>query len=230
MLRDNAFALIAGLKIQIPADLRPRLSDESTEEELLLRFLQGDSEAFTQVVHRYLPQVQDRLVVLGLSHGLAREAAYDVFFAILKNRERISSPKDFLPHLFQTAKWKATDLTRRARRDANRNISLEELNKTEGYEGYGLNDIEDYALWPDEELMRKEYWHAVDQQVSKIDSAIAQLNLIEQSAIRRSLFDGAPASEIARENAMSIPKFYRVRHQAIAKLRKMLAGIRDLGQ
>jgi len=209
--------------------IEAKLNEETTEEELLLLFLQGDSEAFTEVVHRYLPQVQaafacwDSVKLCLVKRRMMRcSQPYRTAIELV----RLRTLAVFIPDGKVESDGPHPAVTTRRQPD----ISLEELDKTENYDGYRANDIQDHALWPDEEMMVKEYWHAVDQQISEIDAAIAQLNPTEQISIRRSVFEGASASEIAKENSMSISKFYRVRNQAIAKLRKMLAATRNSAQ
>lgn len=229
VLRDNAFALAVGLQVQIPTVARAKLDDKTPTDELLLLFLQGNTEAFTQMMHRYFPAVQSRLLTMGLSHVVAREAAYDVFFIILQNRDRISSPKEFVPYLLRTARWKAVDLKRREQRDANRNVSLDELTRgiefPDGYYNFPANNIPDPNLWPDEQLMHKEYWETHDGQVSEIDAAMSRLSETEQTIIRRSLFEGAKGSEIAKTIGISMSKFYRIRSEAVRRLRTILTAL-----
>ncbi len=50
VLRDNVFALMVGLRLAIPAEQRPNLSREKSEEEMVLLFLQGDTEVFAQLM------------------------------------------------------------------------------------------------------------------------------------------------------------------------------------
>jgi RNA polymerase sigma factor (sigma-70 family) len=143
---------------------------------------------------------------------VARDVAYDAFFTILNHRDRVTSPKQFLGYVFQTARLKAIDLQRREQKRIDLRVPLEVL-----------DEIPDPILSPDEAAMQKEDWMSFRVQLTAIESAMDQLTEVERTVIQRSLFDDHRPSDIARDCHVSVERLYRIRYNAIRKLRNILA-------
>lgn len=215
LVRDNAFALLVGLQIQIAPEIKhTSLNDSVTKEDIML-FLQGNTEAFDRVVRLYLPSVISKLLPnVKNDESMARSFAYDAFLSMLNNRDRITSPNKFFDRLLSFARLRMIDRQRREQRQLFKFVSLEDI-------GYLSEYIEDPILPPDEQMIKRENSNA---QVTLINAAMNKLTELERTIIQRSLFDAASSSDIAAECDLSVKMVSEMRYNAIRKLRKILVG------
>jgi len=229
ILKDNIFALMVGLRIALPAELRSKQSPEIDARSTVLLFLQGDTAAFTQLVHQYLPRVESQIRHITKTPDLTSEVAFDAFFSVLQKRDRIASPKDFLPYLLTTATWKAIDIVRQEHRAAGKTISLDE------HKQLADSFVDSSSLkTPEAVLIQKEDEESQRELLAKIKKAMNQLPELERKVIQESLFDGATPSEVAIRNRMSVQQVKLLRFNGVLKIRRLFANeiertLTDLG-
>lgn len=206
LLRDNAIALTIDLRLR-PA---PKPTAARTEEELLLAYLQGDTDAFGAVYAKYAPWLAANLDRRRVPHEIAQEVIADAFIQTLTNRQRLSSISHFRNFILRIALYRATgQLKRRRGVDDNEWAELDEV-----------ANVPDARAEPapfDELPLEAE-------RERKVAAALVKLNPSERMLIERTVLHGDMLSNVARDMNTTYANARVLKSRALQKLRKLLSA------
>ncbi|MEY2548740.1 MAG: hypothetical protein QOD64_1322, partial [Verrucomicrobiota bacterium] len=207
VLRDNVIVLLTGFRIEIPKIEQAAETPEEEEIALFSRFLRGDTIAFNEMAARFHPRLIHFLVSLGFNRELSSDSAYDALIRVLERRERIGNVKDVGPALFTTARNIAVDESRDTALPV---AAFGEINELDAI----MRANQDWRLYAPQE----------ESSLPDIEGAMKKLSADEELVIRRMMFEGYSASDVARELGRSLQRVYRLRKEALSKLRRFLTA------
>jgi RNA polymerase sigma factor (sigma-70 family) len=203
-LKDNVVALAIDLQIKTSA---ARIRDR-TEDETILAFLQGDTEAFGTIYARYAAWLTTIVRDRGVPPEIAPELVSDILFQVVTEKERLPSIKLFRKFLTRLAMAKVVDYRRRKQHEDHHVLSLADVTN--------IRDVSaDFMAFDDP---RKEL-----ESAQVVAAALEKLSSEERTIIEQSVLQGEMLSSVARRNKLTNAEARTLRQQALRKLRSLLA-------
>ena len=194
-LKDNIEALMIDLRIQLTS-AQGASAEMSESETTLVKFLQGDSEAFGRVFAEYSPMLKTFLLHRGAEYMVVEEVISDVFLRLLEGRQQIPSVRSFQSYLF---KFSSSLLVARQRQ---RNKSIHGRPETINLSEFDPEDIPPIESLIDPRQPKDEEKRRRLEQ--KIEKALSLLPERECIVIERNLLQGERLSDIAKDLGLSL--------------------------
>ena len=97
-------------------------STEHSDSELLRQYLQGDADAFTEIVNRYKNPLYAFLRRFLNRQDLVEDVFQETFLQLYNSREKFDLSRPLRPWLFTIAANKAKDALRKMQRDSSMSI------------------------------------------------------------------------------------------------------------
>jgi RNA polymerase sigma-70 factor (ECF subfamily) len=162
----------------------------TTYEEIIIKYLNGDKEAYTEIVNRYLKLILNFVYRLIGNQKEAEDITQDVFLKSWKSLKRFDTKKSFRTWIFSIARNAAIDYLRK-RKDVP--ISLFDSDD-------GNNVIEDNLT--DEELKPDELYALTENKIH-IEKIMNELSIVQKQVIMLKYMNEMSLSEVAE--VMKIP-------------------------
>jgi RNA polymerase sigma-70 factor (ECF subfamily) len=186
-----------------------------TDENLMLRFRDGDKDAFEVLYRRYEKPVLDFIYRMVMDASEAESLSQEAFYRVVKARKRYKATAQFKTWLFQIAINLCRDRMRRMKHRSH--LSLNAPVKEQNNGGIELQDcISDPS--PDIPANLESA-----QLESLIKTAIASLPEEEHLVVVMKEYQGMPYSEIAEVLNCPIGTLKSHNHRAHQKLKKSLS-------
>jgi RNA polymerase sigma-70 factor (ECF subfamily) len=191
---------------RLSKDQAATITVASKPGEIIARVLDGDSEAFRELVRQHYA------AVFGLCRRLlfsreseAEEVTQDTFFNAFKHLSRLEQPDRFSSWLYQIARSLCRDRRRRWK-------------------------VETRALMERAELLRRRGLERVPKEEEYfLDSALRDLPAQQREALYLKYFEGLSYGEIARHMQLSFSRVDHLIRKARARLARRLA-VRERGE
>ncbi|HEG42789.1 MAG TPA: sigma-70 family RNA polymerase sigma factor [Phycisphaerales bacterium] len=140
-------------------------STEHSDSELLRRYLQGDADAFTEIVNRYKNPLYAFLRRFLNRQDLVEDVFQETFLQLYNSREKFDLSRPLRPWLFTIAANKAKDALRKMQRHSS--MSLGAIADTSDVSiDDVLNLFASYDITPDQEASSAETAQRVRQIVA----------------------------------------------------------------
>ena len=140
-------------------------STEHSDSELLRRYLQGDADAFTEIVNRYKNPLYAFLRRFLNRQDLVEDVFQETFLQLYNSREKFDLSRPLRPWLFTIAANKAKDALRKMQRHSS--MSLGAIADTSDVSiDDVLNLFASYDVTPDQEASNTETAQRVRQIVA----------------------------------------------------------------
>jgi RNA polymerase sigma-70 factor (ECF subfamily) len=186
-----------------------------TDENLMLRFRDGDKNAFETLYWRYEKPVLDFIYRMVMDASEAESLCQEAFYRVVKARKRYKATAQFKTWLFQIAINLCRDRMRRMKHRSHLSLNAPVKEHNDG--GIELQDcISDPA--PDAAANLES-----TQLESLIKAAIASLSEEEHLVVVMKEYQGMQYSEIAGVLNCPIGTLKSHNHRAHQKLRKILS-------
>ena len=203
----------------MPATVVSGMDVTETDEALMLRYRDGDTEAFTVLYDRHKGALYRYFLRQCPTPAVTEELFQDVWMNLVRARERYTVQAKFTTYLFRLAHNRLIDYYRR---QANGPITTGETGQTgQTWEDETEQTVEDLLLEPHHEPENQVY---IRKQIARLLALIPELPAPQREAFLlreeagMSLDEIAEATGVGREAAKS-----RLRY-ALARLRR---GLRD---
>jgi RNA polymerase sigma-70 factor (ECF subfamily) len=191
-----------------------------TDEELMLRYRDGDTAAFETLYRRYEKPLFDFIHRMVPDSTDTEGMFQETFFRLVRARKRYRATAQFKTWLFQIAVNLCRDRTRRMRHRSHLSLNAP-LPSQEGA-GIELQDlVSDPSPGVDESVAGRELGTAVK-------AAVASLQEEEHLVVVLREYQGMTYSEIAEITNRPVGTLKSINHRAHERLRTMLA--RYLGE
>jgi len=181
--------------------------DAISDVELVRAYLQGDEDALTQLIRRYLKPVYNFLLRSGCAPHEADDVLQDAFVKAWLKLKKFDQAKSFKTWLFTIAKNTFLDSLKKKRP-----FSFSAL---EGDDGTFVTDVPDEAPLPDEILQSMETVKTLEQALETLpikDRMLMQLHYTQELTL-------VEAAEVLKESADTVKSRHR---RALHKLRVRL--------
>jgi RNA polymerase sigma-70 factor, ECF subfamily len=191
---------------------------EPTDEALMVRVQNGDSEAFNELDARYRPKIEARCLFIVGDLSEAEDLTQETLIKVFLNRDTFDSSKTVAPWIMQLARNTCIDRLRSsAWKERQNQVSLEESQGDDAGTGIPLKELlADQGLEPQQLLERDELWQAMKQ-------CRKQLTPRERWAILARFFEGLTFREMMSELDVTSERGAQfVVNQAIQRLRDCL--------
>lgn len=186
-----------------------------TDEELMLRYKDGDKHAFEMLFRRYEKPVLDFIYRMVMDASEAESLCQEAFYKVVKSRKRYKASAQFKTWLFQIALNLSRDRLRR--RKHRHHLSLNAPAMVHNHEGIELQDcVSDPSPDVAENFESGEL-------ESLIKAAIASLPEEEHLVVVLKEYQGMSYSEIAEILNCPIGTLKSHNHRAHQKLKKILS-------
>lgn len=186
-----------------------------TDEELMLRYRDGDKDAFEMLYRRYEKPLLDFIYRMVMDISDAESLCQEAFYRVVKSRKRYKATALFKTWLFQIAINLCRDRLRRMKHRLHVSLSAPMMSHNDG--GIELQDrISDPAPGVPANLESA-------QLESLIKAAIASLPEEEHLVVVMKEYQGMPYSEIAEVMDCPIGTLKSHNHRAHQKLKKILS-------
>ena len=182
---------------------------ENSDQEIIIEYLNGNKEAFTEIVNRYLKVVYNFIYRLVGNEKTAEDITQEVFLKIWKNIQKFDLEKSFKTWIFSIAKNTCVDYLRK-RKDIPMSF-FDDLN--------GDNVVEDNLI--DSEPKADQVSILIENK-KQVDMAISGLSMVQKEVIIMKYVNEMSLSEVAE--IMDIPKDTVKSHyrRALIKMKKSL--------
>ncbi len=180
-----------------------------SDEEIIMNYLNGDEEAFTEIVNRYLKTIYNFIYRLVGSEKEAEDISQEVFLKVWKNLKKFDVEKSFKTWIFSVAKNTCIDYLRK-RKD----IPMSMFDNDEG-ENFIEDNLEDIERKPDEVF-------ALAQNKKQIHKVLAELSVIQKEIMVLKYVNEMSLSETAEIMEMSKDTIKSHHRRALIKMRKLL--------
>jgi RNA polymerase sigma-70 factor (ECF subfamily) len=177
------------------------MTKESTDEELMEAFRQGQRAAFDALFNRHAPLVRGYLRRLLSSPTQADDVLQNTFLSVVRSKDRFRTGERFKPWLYAIATNAAKDAFRRTPAGS---TALEDASELELAFETHISD----------EGLRREVRHAM-----------AQLPEAQRSAILLHWFEGLSFAEVAAAEGISESAVKVRAHRGYEKLRPLLEKV-----
>lgn len=146
-----------------------------TDEHLFARFIEGDENAFNELVERYYRQIYRFLVRFTGQEHLAEDLIQEVFVKLYKAATTFDSSKRFRPWIYQIAANTARDNLRSAGRNGKR-VSF--LNTGEEAETTLDQLVPGVAASPDEAIIERETSEKVKETLMQMQDQLREILIL----------------------------------------------------
>ena len=143
-----------------------------TDEYLFARFIDGDENAFNELVDRYYRQIYRFLVRFTGSEHLAEDLIQEVFVKLYKSASTFDPSKRFRPWIYQIAANTARDVLRSASRNGKR-VSFQ--NTGEDMEMTLDQLVPGVTASPDEAMIEKETSEKVKETLMQMQDQLREI-------------------------------------------------------
>jgi RNA polymerase sigma-70 factor (ECF subfamily) len=146
-----------------------------TDEHLFARFIEGDENAFNELVERYYRQIYRFLVRFTGQEHLAEDLIQEVFVKLYKAAATFDSSKRFRPWIYQIAANTARDTLRSAGRNGKR-VSF--LNTGEEAETTLDQLVPGVTASPDEAIIERETSEKVKETLMQMQDQLREILIL----------------------------------------------------
>jgi RNA polymerase sigma-70 factor (ECF subfamily) len=178
-----------------------------TDEEIIISYLNGNKDSFTEIVNRYIKIIYNFIYRLIGNEKVAEDLTQEVFLKAWKNIKGFDTEKSFRTWIFSIARNTAIDYLRK-RKD----VPISAFD-TEDEENIIENTLIDEELKPDE-------IYALSENKIHIEKILNELTIIQKQVVLLKYMNEMSLSEVAE--VMKIPLDTAKSHhrRALSKLRK----------
>ena len=184
---------------------------QKSDGDLIINYLNGDKEEFTEIVNRYLKMVYNFTYRLVGSEKEAEDITQEVFLKVWKSIKKFDLEKNFKTWIFTIAKNTAVDYLRK-RKD----IPMSAFDNDEG--GNFIEDsLEDIERRPDEVF-------ALAQNKKQIEKVMKELSIMQREVMILKYVNEMSLSEVSE--IMDMPRETVKSHhrRALLKIKKLLSN------
>jgi RNA polymerase sigma-70 factor (ECF subfamily) len=185
-----------------------------TDEELMLRYKDGDKNAFEMLFRRYEKPVLDFIYRMLIDASAAESLCQETFFRVVKSKKKYKATAQFKTWLFQIALNLCRDRMRRMKHRSH--LSLNNPVKAQTDRDIQLQDL---ILDPSPGIAEN---FESGERESLIKSAIASLPEEEHLVVVMKEYQGMPYSEIAEILDCPIGTLKSHNYRAHQRLKKIL--------
>ena len=146
-----------------------------TDEAVFARFIEGDENAFDELVDRYYRQIYRFLVRFTGSEHLAEDLIQEVFVKLYKSASTFDPGRRFRPWLYQIAANTARDMLRSASRNSRR-ISFQ--NSDDEAETTLDQLVPGVAGSPDEAMIERETSEKVKETLMQMQDQLREILIL----------------------------------------------------
>lgn len=186
-----------------------------TDEELMVRFAQGDSSAFAQLFEKHKPRVMEFAEYIVRSREAAEDVAQETFLRVLSARASYRPTAKFTTWLYTIAKRLCFDELRKHRRQTSLESVLGHPPTAEDRLGFADPTRRPSPPRPDREVERREIGDLIGE-------AILTLSDEHQQVIRLRIDEGLGYAEAAERLGCSTGTAKSRMHYAMKNLREEL--------
>jgi RNA polymerase sigma-70 factor (ECF subfamily) len=186
-----------------------------TDEELMLRYRDGDTAAFETLYRRYERPLFDFIYRLVPNSAESESLFQETFFRLVRAKDRYRATAQFKTWLFQIAVNLCRDRTRRMKHRAHLSLNTPLFSS-----GDGVGDVQDVVPDPASPVDRS----VVDCELeTAVKGAVGSLPEDERLVVVMKEYQGLKYSEIAEIMNRPIGTLKSINHRAHEKLRSALA-------
>jgi RNA polymerase sigma-70 factor (ECF subfamily) len=186
-----------------------------TDEELMLRYKDGDKDAFEVLYRRYERPVLDFIYRMVMDASEAESLCQEAFYKVVKSRKRYRATAQFKTWLFQIALNLCRDRMRRMKHRQHLSLNAPVVMHNDGE-----TELQDCISDPSPDAAAN---LESAQLESLIKSAIASLSEEEHLAVIMKEYQGMSYSEIAEVLDCPIGTLKSHNYRAHQKLKKILS-------
>ncbi len=152
-------------------------STEYSDSELLRRYLQGDADAFTEIVNRYKNPLYAFLRRFLNRQDLVEDVFQETFLQLYNSREKFDLSRPLRPWLFTIAANKAKDALRKMQRHSSMSIGAIADTSDVSIDDV-LNLFASYDITPDQEASKTETAQRVRQIVADMPENLRRILIL----------------------------------------------------
>jgi len=186
-----------------------------TDEELMLRYKDGDKEAFEMLYRRYEKPVLDFIYRMVLDASVAESLCQEAFYRVVKSKNRYKATAQFKTWLFQIAHNLYRDRLRRMKHRSHLS-----LNSPVKMQNNGNIELQDLISDPSRGIVKNGESNELE---NLIKTAISSLPEKEHLVVVLKEYQGMQYSEIAEILNCPIGTLKSHNYRAHQKLRKILS-------
>lgn len=186
-----------------------------TDEELMLRYKDGDKNAFEMLYRRYEKPVLDFIYRMVIDASVAESLCQEAFYRVVKSKKKYKATAQFKTWLFQIAINLCRDRLRRMKHRSHLSLNLPVMAQNDG-------DIKLQDLISDPSPGIVENFESGELE-SLIKAAIASLPEEEHLVVVLKEYQGMQYSEIAEVLNCPIGTLKSHNYRAHQKLKKILS-------
>jgi RNA polymerase sigma-70 factor, ECF subfamily len=184
---------------------------KKSDEEIIIDYLNGDRDAFNEIVNRYLKAIYNFTYRFVRDEKTAEDITQETFLKTWKNLKKFKMKKSFKTWIFSIAKNTSIDHLRK-RKD----VQISAFDNEEG--GNFIEDnLKDVELKPDEIF-------ALSQDKKQIEKIISELSIVQKQVIILKYTNEMPLSEIAEIMDIPIDTAKSHHRRALLRMRKLLSA------
>jgi RNA polymerase sigma-70 factor (ECF subfamily) len=205
--------IMKGKTASEPRD-RQKPAGSPGDEELMLRYQEGDVEAFNELVSRHGQTLYGFLVRLTGRRDRAEDAYQEVFLRVIRSATRYKPSASFTAWLYTIARNIVIDQARKDQRRAE-----ESLDEPIGHESgiTRLDMVADPGANPENQARGLELYEAVEKAIEGLSVEQREVLLLREKA-------GLSFKQIAKTTGAPLNTVKTRMHYALGHIRKALAG------
>ena len=188
-----------------------------SDEEIIIEYLNGDKNAFTEIVNRYLKPIYNFTYRFVGNEKNAEDISQEVFLKVWKNIKRFDLEKSFKTWIFSIAKNTSIDYLRK-RKD----VPISAFDSEDGG-----NFIEDNLK--DGELSANEIF-ALAQNKKQVEKVITKLSMIQKEVIVLKYMNEMSLTEVAIVLDIPVNTAKSHHRRALEKMKDMLKNAPELSK
>ena len=198
-------------------------SHSPSDEELLARFKQGETESFGQLVRRYERELYGYLRRYLGDEALAEDIFQNTFLQLYQKLDQYETGRPVRPWLYTIATHQAIDALRRAGRRPT--VSLDQTRETD-VNGASHSLLDLLEARPDEPSEQME----AEERRERVRTVVAELPEHLRSTLLLAYFQGLKYREIADILEIPVGTVKSRLHAALVKLQEAWAGTPSLNE
>ncbi len=184
---------------------------ETSDKELILRHLEGDAQAFSLLVDRYLPQIYNFTYRLTRSKEEAEDTSQETFIKAWKHIDRFDTTQSFKTWIYKIARNTAIDHLRKKKQ-----IQFSDMENAEG-ENPVIERSADTLPLPDE-------LYRIAEEKKMLDKLLHALPPLYQEVLILYYRDELNFREIAEVQEKPIDTVKSQHRRALTQLRWLIEG------
>jgi RNA polymerase sigma-70 factor, ECF subfamily len=182
---------------------------QRTDEEIVINYLNGNKDAFTEIVNRYLKLIYNFIYRFVGNQKEAEDITQEVFLKAWKSLNKFDTKKSFRTWIFTIAKNTSIDYLRK-RKD----VPISIFDNEDG-ENFVENNLVDEELKPDEIF-------ALAQNKIHIEKIMNELTIMQKQVIILKYMSEMSLSEVAEIMKIPVDTAKSHHRRALTKMRKSL--------